>query len=117
MPRYAVVSKRRVYGGNAERRQKIVGVLKKINDFLRKTKAISRVANALSSRGVPIAGTVGNIASQLGYGRTRIRSNTCTRTVTRTRGGGLNLAGRPRGRGVRTAGGRRRRTTRRTTRR
>ena len=96
MPRYAVVSKRRVYGGNAARRQKIIGALKKINNFLHKTKAISRVASALASRGVPYAGPIGRVASQLGYGR---------------RGGGLNLAGRPRGRGVHTTGGARRRRT------
>ena len=110
MPRYSVVSKRRVYGGNAARRQKIIGALKKINSFLHRTKAISRVATALASRGVPYAGQIGRVAGQLGYGRRRM-TKTCTRTV--TRGGGLNLAGRPRGRGVHTTGGRRRTTRRR----
>ena len=106
MPRYSVVSKRRVYGWNAERRQKIIGALKKINSFLHRTKAISRVATALASRGVPYAGQIGRVAGQLGYGRPRTMTKTRTRTV--TRGHGLNLAGRPRGRGVRTTGGRKR---------
>jgi len=41
----------------------------KVNNFLKRTKAISRVAGALSAVGVPLSGTVGNVAGKLGYGK------------------------------------------------
>jgi hypothetical protein len=48
-------------------------LVKKANDFLKKTKVISKVANSLAS--IPqlsaYAGPIGNAASSLGYGRKR----------------------------------------------
>lgn len=40
-----------------------------IERWLRKNKVISRTAGALSSVGVPYAGSVGAVASKLGYGK------------------------------------------------
>lgn len=55
-------------GANGRGRRKVKKTLMKINRGLRKTKLISKSAKALSSLGVPYAGTVGNVAGQLGYG-------------------------------------------------
>lgn len=43
--------------------------LKKANDWARKTKVISKVANTLAGVGVPYSGKVASISSQLGYGK------------------------------------------------
>jgi len=43
--------------------------LSKANDWLRKSKLISKVGSTLDSAGVPWAGKVGNVAGKLGYGR------------------------------------------------
>ena len=60
---------------------------KKVGNFLKRTKLISRGAAALGSLGVPHMGTVGTIANMGGLGRRR-------RTVRRSlRGRGLSMAG------------------------
>jgi len=43
----------------------------KVNDFLKSSKIISTVGNALSNAPYvgPVAGTVGKVASSLGYGK------------------------------------------------
>jgi len=58
------------------------GFLKKANSWLRRSGAISKVANALGSAGVPFASKIGSVAGTLGYGRRR-----------RGRGGALVPAG------------------------
>ena len=55
--------------------------LGKANNFLKSSKLVSTVGNALGSAGVPFASQIGNIAGSLGYGR-RVR-----------KGRGLTLAG------------------------
>ena len=65
--------------------------LGRANNFLKSSKLVSTVGNALSSAGVPYAGAVANVASRFGYGRKR--------------GRGLRLSGS----GIGIAGGRRRR--------
>ncbi len=57
--------------------------LGKANSFLRNSKLVSTVGNALGSAGVPFASQIGNIAGSLGYGRKSMRR----------RGGALRLAG------------------------
>lgn len=52
----------------------------KANNFLKSSKLVSSIGNALGSAGVPFASKIGSIAGTLGYGRRR-------------RGRGLNLAG------------------------
>ena len=59
----------------------LLDALKSANRWLRSNKAISNVAGALSSVGVPYADKVAQVASKLGYGRRR--------RVRRKRGGGL----------------------------
>ena len=60
---------------------------RKVGNFLKKTKLISRGASALGAIGVPHMGTVGTIAGMGGLGRRR-------RTVRRSmRGRGLSMAG------------------------
>jgi hypothetical protein len=46
----------------------IIRGLKKANDWARKTKVISKVANTLADVGVPYARQVSNVSGQLGYG-------------------------------------------------
>lgn len=48
---------------------------RKANEWLRKTKAISKVANTLATVGVPYAGNIGQVAGKLGYGK-RVRKRT-----------------------------------------
>ena len=48
-------------------------VLKPVGGFLKDTKLISTMGNALGSVGVPIAGTVGKVAGAVGLGRKRKR--------------------------------------------
>lgn len=55
--------------------------LGKANNFLKSSKLVSTVGNALGSAGVPFASQIGNVANSLGYGR-KLRS-----------GRGLSLAG------------------------
>lgn len=55
-PRKTTTAKRRQTGGN---------VFRNINNFLRRTRAISRIANAV---GGPIGSSVGTIANHFGYG-------------------------------------------------
>lgn len=76
------------------RRQRGAGFmdfLGKANNFLKSSKLVSTVGNALGAAGVPFASTIGNAAGSFGYGRRR-------------RGGSLRLAGA----GLGLAGGRRR---------
>jgi len=58
---------RRRRGGNVL--SAIRSGLSKANNFLRGTKAISRISGALGSVGVPYASQVSGLASSLGYGR------------------------------------------------
>jgi hypothetical protein len=58
---------------------------RKVGNFLKRTKLISRGASALGSLGVPHMGTVGTIAGMGGLGRRR--------RVRRQRGRGLSMAG------------------------
>jgi hypothetical protein len=48
-------------------------VAKKIHDYVKKHRIISRVAGIAGSLGVPHAGTIGSIAHTAGYGRKRRR--------------------------------------------
>jgi hypothetical protein len=50
---------------------KIKKGLSKVNNWLKKTKAISRSASALSSMGLPYADKVASVAGLAGYGRRR----------------------------------------------
>jgi hypothetical protein len=50
---------------------KFTDFFKKAHDFIKSKKLVSTVANALGSVGVPYAGTIGNVAGKLGYGRRR----------------------------------------------
>ena len=54
--------------------------ISKAGDFLKSSKLVSTVGNALGSAGVPFASQIGSVAGSLGYGRRR-------------RGKGLGLAG------------------------
>lgn len=47
--------------------------LKKTDQSLKKSKFISKVANALNDEGVPFAAQVGRVAGKLGYGKRRGR--------------------------------------------
>ena len=58
--------------------------MRKVGNFLKKTKVISKVGNLLGAACVPYAGTIGKAADTLGYGRRRRY---------RRRGGALKLAG------------------------
>ncbi len=51
--------------------KEIVAGAKKVNDWLRKTKAISKVAGVLGSAGVPYASSIGKVAGSVGYGKRR----------------------------------------------
>ena len=57
--------------------------ISKANDFLKKTKAISRIGGLLGSR-IPLAGQIGSVARSIGYGR----------RCGRRRGSGVSLSGR-----------------------
>ena len=43
--------------------------VKKVHGFVKDNKIISNVGSALGSMGVPYAGKIGSVASSLGYGR------------------------------------------------
>jgi hypothetical protein len=47
--------------------------LKKVGAFLKRTKLVSTVGNALGAAGVPYAGAIGKAAGSIGYGRHRIK--------------------------------------------
>jgi hypothetical protein len=74
----------------------------KANRFLKRTKAISRAAKFADQLGLhPYAGKVGQVASQLGYGRRKRRVVRRRRRTTKGKGiglpgGGVRLAGRRR---------------------
>lgn len=73
---------------------------KKVGNFLKRTKLISRGAAALGSLGVPHMGTVGTIANMGGLGRhRRVHRRRTHRMVGRglsMAGGALRLAGQGR---------------------
>ena len=69
-----------MYQRRPRRGRGIGSALRSVNRFLRGTKAISRIGNALGSIGVPYASQVGSVAGSLGYGRR-------TRRRRRRRGG------------------------------
>ena len=59
------------------RRQRGAGFMdwvRKGNNFLKNTKLISTVGNALGSVGVPYASKIAGVAGRLGYGRRRMGS-------------------------------------------
>ena len=67
--------------------------MKKLNQFLKKSKVISNVAFAVDSLGYPVAKQVGSVAKNLGYGRKKaIKGRGMSRA-----GGALRRAGRGRG--------------------
>lgn len=75
---------RKMRGGS-----KFTKFLGKAFRWLRKSKAISNVANALGQSGIPLASQIGNVAGKLGFGRRVVR-----RRPRRVRlGRGLRLAG------------------------
>jgi len=101
-------SHRKRHLGMGRRRRRMHGrglgsFLGKANNFLRDNKIISRVANTLAESGIApgLSGTVGKIASTLGYGRRRRRHRRAK--VHAELGGALKLAGM----GLSRAGGRR----------
>ena len=47
----------------------IKDVFNKVNNFLKKSKLVSTVGNALGAAGVPYASAIGATAGSLGYGR------------------------------------------------
>ncbi|KYQ88912.1 hypothetical protein DLAC_10493 [Tieghemostelium lacteum] len=81
---------------------------KKANTYLKDKKIISKVARALDSAGVPLTGTVGDVAEKYGYGKKRPRKigsgkKKLGRLVTRSKqsGGtsyGINGGAKKRGR-------------------
>lgn len=62
---------------NLKGRGKFMDLLKKGHSFLKKTRAVSKVASALNSAGIApkYSGTVAQVAGQLGYGRRRHKSH------------------------------------------
>ena len=74
--RMARVSRRR----RRMRGRGLMDFLGKANNFLKQSKLVSSVGNALGAAGIPLAGKIAGVASSLGYGRRR-------------RGGALRLAG------------------------
>ena len=79
-------------GRRRQRGRGFMDFLGKANNFLKSSKLVSTVGNALGAAGVPLAGQIGSVAGRFGYGRKRM-------------GRGLRLAGR----GIGVAGGRRHR--------
>jgi len=70
---------------------------RKVGNFLKRTKLISRGAAALGSLGVPHMGTVGTIAGMGGLGRRRtVRRRTQRGRGLSMAGGALRLAGQGR---------------------
>ncbi len=69
---------------------------KKVGNFLKRTKLISRGAAALGSLGVPHMGTVGTIANMGGLGRHRRVHRRMTGRGLSMAGGALRLAGQGR---------------------
>lgn len=66
---------RRKQGGDG-----FMDVLKKANNFLKKTKIISTIGKAYGATGAPgaaIVGRVGNTAGALGYGKRRRKRGGC----------------------------------------
>ena len=74
--RMARVSRRR----RRMRGRGLMDFLGKANNFLKQSKLVSSVGNALGAAGIPLAGKIAGVASSLGYDRRR-------------RGGALRLAG------------------------
>lgn len=69
--------------------------LRKVNNFLKRTKLISRLGSVGSAVGVPYVGAVGKVAGSVGYGR-RCRKYCRRGRPTRHRrkmGGGIGLPG------------------------
>lgn len=66
-------------------------VIKKINNFLKKTKLVSTVGSALGNV-IPIAGTIGRVAGSAGYGRRKKRAPK-KKLMSSRRGGALSLPG------------------------
>ena len=46
--------------------------IKQVGSFLKDTKLVSTIGNALGAVGVPFAGQIGSVAGQLGFGKRRI---------------------------------------------
>ena len=89
MPRKTSISRR---GGRRKMRGKgFMEFFKRVGNWFKDNKIISKVGNALGAAGVPYASKIGEVAGSIGLGRKR--------------GGALRLAGN----GSRLAGGGRRR--------
>ena len=78
MPHYSMRRHRRRMRGRG-----LADFLGKANNFLRSSKLVSTIGNALGAAGVPFASQIGSVAGSLGYGRRRRHR----------RGGALRLAG------------------------
>ena len=66
--------RRRAHGTHRKKVRRGHGIgnfLRKANDWLKKTRVVSTVANALGGVGVPYAGAIGKVSGALGYGRRR----------------------------------------------
>lgn len=70
--RRRVVRRKPRSGGSA------IEKLKKVNDFLKRTKAISKVSSTLGNLGLPYANSIANVSGKLGYGRRRPRKCACS---------------------------------------
>lgn len=62
---------RRMRGGSVL--SKIKSAVGKVNNYLKRTKAVSKVAGVLDSVGVPYSGAVAKYAGMAGYGKRRRR--------------------------------------------
>lgn len=67
-----------------QRGRGIMDFISKAGKFLKDSKLISTVGNALGQAGIPLASQIGSVAGSLGFGRSMVR---------RRRGGALKLAG------------------------
>lgn len=84
--RAVVRRKHRVRGGSL-----FSWIRHKAMPWLKKKRAISRLGSALGMVGVPYAGTVGKVASAMGYGKRRRGAKMVK--MRRTRGRGLGHTG------------------------
>ena len=69
MPQSGTGKRRRRSTRSKQKGKGVMDVLKKINNFARKTKIVSNVANVLGQAGVPYASKISSTASKMGYGR------------------------------------------------
>ena len=65
------VGGRRRVGRPRKRGRGLRETFNKVNDFLKRTKLISKAGKMGAAFGIPYAGEIGAVAGQLGYGRRR----------------------------------------------